>query len=366
VTSVIRLHSIRPTTQEEKDSNMLYITSSMMEAVNTCPRWGMINSVHQRRFAETYRQMALESGSLMHEVLSAINLWQVAVNQKLPEHAIYHGGDLFTVSRWQYITDNARLLTDDSLDPRLTLEKLAFGVIGTSEFHDDPDDRNRTVANLEHCALVLIEYWLSNFQRYNIYITDPATPYLPIGIEFSLDVVFNVEVDGVHRAIRFIGLADVLYQNLTTMLVTLGEYKTTSSMNDAWMRAFETRHQITGYQAALNAFFDNLSGNTIMLGSALPVTKTKVNAQHFSVTRDENNYLDFINTMLFTMDVIERYHAQPYHAPMFTHSCNRYFRPCGLLDFCTAAKEDQPIIFEQMAIAPQLSPSEMKALLRRN
>ena len=60
----------------------------------------------------------------------------------------------------------------------------------------------------------------------------------------------------------------------------------------------------------------------------------------------------------------EQYRDKPLETPMFTHSCNRYFRPCSMIDLCTAAKDDQYIMFDTMVDEQALSPSEQKAMMR--
>ncbi len=358
-------YTVRPTSEDEYRNNMPYVTSSMVEAVNTCPRWGIIHNIHNKRFVTGYRQMALEAGSLMHEVLSILNLAQVGIIQNLPEHACYHGQTLFPEGRYEIITKDNELMKSDPDNVLQTLERLAFNVIETSDYYDDPSDRNRTLSNLETCALVLIPYWYSNLASFNIYVEDKSDPTKPIGVEFSLDTVFElIDSDGIVDSIRFIGLIDTLYINEETGLVKIGEYKTASSMNDAWKDAFQTRHQITAYNAALRAYFDNVSYDTILLGSAVPVTKTKVNVQHFDIFRDEGHIKNFLRTVLFTQSMIDQFYNTPTLAPMFTHSCNRYFRTCSLMDLCASEHEDQLAMFEQMETAPSLSPSEQKALLR--
>lgn len=357
--------SIRQTSSEEKSNKMPYMTCSMMEAINTCPKWGIIHNVQAKTFTVGFRQMALEAGSLMHEVFSMLNLYQVGYVQGLHDHATHHGELLFPSDRYKVIMEK----TTDQASDMMNLEAIALRTIATSEFYDDPEDRNRTIANLEHCALELVNYWLMNMRDYNIYISDKEDATKPIGVEQSLDVVFDViDHHGEVTPIRFIGLGDAVYQNHKTGKVTLGEYKTASSMNDAWREAFRTRHQITGYNAALKAYFDTslVTGNTILLGTAVPVRKTTAPVQHFTIERDDENTKHFLNTMLFSQRLIQDFNngIDALHAPMFTHSCNRYFRPCSQLDLCSAAMEDQYAMYEQMLDKPELSPSEVKALLQ--
>jgi len=355
-------YNVRPTLPEEIEADMPYVTSSMVEALNTCPRWGLINNVQSRSFTTGYRQMALEAGSLMHDVFAAFNFYSLAVTQELPEHANYHASQLFGKDRWDFI-DFTNLVKKKS-NP---LEALAYAMIASSEFYDDPDDKNRTLANLEHCAVMLADYFLMNHVKFPIYVADPEDCTAPVGVEQSLDVVFEIEYDnGEVRPLRFIGLADTVYHNTVTNNVTLGEYKTASSMNDAWLESFRTRHQLSAYTGALEASFDNVSFNTILTGSAVPVRKTTAPVQHFSIERDRSNVMDFLFAADYATHFIEAFQGvDAVAAPMFTHSCNRYFRPCAMLDLCSSDKVDQVVMWEQMHIKER-SPSEMKALLRQN
>jgi hypothetical protein len=341
----------------------------MIEAVNTCPKWGVIHSVQSKVFTVGYRQMALEAGSLMHEVFSVLNLFQVGAVQGLYQHMDYAAAELFTEERWNIIKGDTFDADKSAESDQRTLERLAIRTIGSSDYYDDPEDKNRTISNLEHCSLELINYWLMNMRDYNIFISDRDDPTAPIGIELSLDVVFDcVEDSGETPLVRLIGLIDAVYQNTDTSFVTTGEYKTASSMNDAWREAFKTRHQITGYQAALRAYHDAVlcTGNTIMLGSAIPVRKTTAPVQHFMIERDDEHTRNFLNTCVFTKRIIEEYNDgdKSLQAPMFTHSCNRYFRPCSQIDLCASAFEDQEVMYEQMLQKPELSPSEVKAFLQ--
>lgn len=358
-------YTVRKTTDAEHNSGMPYLTSSMIEAVNTCPRWGIVRNIQRRSFTSGFRQMALEAGSFMHDIFAAFNFWHLA--QSHHDHAVYHAEQLFGKDRFEAINFTQYVNTD--LDPLTALDQLAYVMSATSDFYDDPNDRNRTLANLEFAASQLAVYYLTNHLRFPILVTDDRDPTRPVGIEQSLDVVFEcVLEDGEVVPIRFIGLADVVYRNRDTQRVTLGEYKTTSGMNDAWHEAFRTRHQITAYNGALAAYYsDGVSFNTILTGSAIPVRKTTSPVEHFTVSRDEESVKDFLTTALFTQDVISKYNNETVvDAPMFTHSCNRYFRPCSLLDFCTATSDDRRVMWENMEVETQLSPSEMKALLRNS
>lgn len=351
-------YTVHKTTDTEHADKVPYITSSMMEAVNTCPRWGIVHNVLGKRFIASYRQMALEAGSLMHEVFACLNLLHIGVNRKLRDHMHYNGQLLFTKERWEEIWhDNV------TIDDIVALERIIFACVNTGNFIDDSNDRNRTLANLENCAIELLKFHLTNLMDFPILVSDPTgKKNYHVGIEMSLDAVINVDKG---PSLRCLGLADVVYKNESTGEITLGEYKTTSSMNDAWRAAFETRHQITLYNTLLQAYFGiKKVFNTIIVGSAIPVRRTGAPVQFFTVKRDQENITELINTIVFTQNIIDKYRNQPLEAPMFTHSCSRFFRPCSMLDICTAIKEDQYGMLDNMLDRPTLSPSERKAMMR--
>jgi len=224
---------------------------------------------------------------------------------------------------------------------------------------------------MEHASFELAGYFLSNLRNFPIYIEDVNDPSKSIGIEKSMDVIFTCDVmnevgEIIQHSIHFIGLGDVLYQNPETKRVKLGEYKTTSSMNDAWREQFRTRHQQSAYIGALQAYFPNVADECILIGSALPVRKTSAPNMHFPIYRDKEAVAQFLSTALTALNFMAAYRDErAVDAPMFSHSCNRYFRPCSLLDLCSAQRDDQLVMWDQMAISPEMSPSEFKAFLRK-
>ena len=359
---MIKSFTVRKTQSHEQD--IPYLTSSMMEALLLCPRWGVINSVEGRRFVTGYRQMALEAGSLLHDVFATFNLIVMASEPKhnLFDHADFHGEQLFGKDRWDELSFT-ETVSDDKKSLDRKFEQIGYDVIGTSDFYDDPNDRNRTTANLEMCMLELSMFFQTHMRR--IYIGDYKDPTKPIGIEQSIDVIFEITDDQEQIfEIRFIGLADAVYQKIVNDPIILGEYKTTSRINDGWIDSFKTRHQQTGYLAGLSAYFPKVSEDFYLIGSTIPVRTTQQAVQQRVYFRDDEHIIQFLNMAMFAKDVLEKYQdGKALEAPMFTHSCNRYFRTCSLMDLCTGSFEDQVHMYNEMEIVDEKSPSEMKALL---
>lgn len=347
-----------------------YVTSSLVEAVTTCPKWGVIHNVQHKRFVTGFRQMALEAGSVMHDVFAGFNLLQIGAAQNSPDHMRHHAKSLYGFDRYN-ACNFEKALEKYKANPGRAMDSLAVDLIATSEFYDDENDKNRTVANLEHAAFELSGFYLSNLAKFPIYVSDDNDPTKPVGVEKSLDVLFTCDVmhdDGTIdiQTFRFIGLADVVYHNRETNLVTLGEYKTTSSMNEGWREAFRTRHQQSAYLGALQAYFPNVSWDCILTGSSIPVRKTSAPNMTFPIYRDREAVNNFLMTALTALELMAKYKDEKaIDAPMFTHSCNRYFRPCSLLDLCSSCRDDQLAMWNEMAISPEMSPSEFKAFLRK-
>ena len=357
---------VEQTSDEDYKNKRPYLTSSMAEALNTCPRWGIVHSVLAKRFVTKYRQMALEAGSLKHDVFSFLNLLQVGIVQGLKDHMHYHGIINFEQDRWKEIIGQG--LDSEGAMPKLSdtmrIEKMIYTLIATSDFYDDPDDKNRTLDNLEYSAMELFSYWQMNLKDFDILIVDEKDATKQIGIEISLDGIIR-PVDESNEGIRCIGLADAVYQNKSTKNIVLGEYKTAAMMNVSWAKAFETRHQLTLYNALLQMIFGYQEEfKTIMIGSEIPVRPTSISTRHFEVMRNQQHINQLMNTYYFSKNIIDTYKEKPLESPMFTHSCNRYFRTCSLMDLCIADKEDQQPMLDDMETAQELSPSEMKAFLQ--
>jgi hypothetical protein len=51
----------------------------------------------------------------------------------------------------------------------------------------------------------------------------------------------------------------------------------------------------------------------------------------------------------------------PIGAPKYTHSCNRYFRPCSLIPFCYGDDDEQRAIMEEM-VTDEWSPLNKQVL----
>jgi hypothetical protein len=59
---------------------------------------------------------------------------------------------------------------------------------------------------------------------------------------------------------------------------------------------------------------------------------------------------EWFKWLLHTVQLHEQYKDNPVEAPQYTHSCNRYFRPCSFIPLCAEAPEDRATMLADMDI----------------
>ena len=331
----------------DADSKLPYYSYSIMEAILTCPKWGLIRYKDRKYFKANYRALALEAGSAMHEVFAALRLWQVLRLQNLPDHFNHHGIRIFGQPRLE-------ACYWPKPDPRDEALSFCFEILNSGEFYDDPNDRIRTMANMEDTTIRYVDEMMAVMDRNPIWISDVNDPTAPVGIEIAFDMV-------VDDAIRYIGTIDAITQHIENG-VRLEENKTASRLDEAWRESFRVKFQPTGYTIAgrLITAEPEITQSKI-IGVKVKQTRSVEDYLTFVEHRDEEHFDDFYRTLWYTHRLAMEYEGRSLQAPMFTHSCNRYFRPCGFVDLCSGSKADQEFMYEGME-RTQLSPSE-KAIL---
>ena len=152
---------ITATTPEEK-LTLPWVDFSMLTAINTCPRWGMIHSWHGKRFATYGRSMALEAGSAMHDMFAAVRMFELMEHVKVfakdgfivvPDYIFDHGAHLFNSKLFPDRWNEACHIFDQPDDYDTRMMRFALYILETTGFHDDPSDRKRTQTNLETAAI---------------------------------------------------------------------------------------------------------------------------------------------------------------------------------------------------------------------
>lgn len=353
--SKIKSVSVRLAT--EADSHLDTYDNTKLTAANTCPTWGITTYQMHKAISEGGRAMALEAGSAMHEMFAAVRLWQLWKHD-LKEHDLpfypdddkgipmlvyHHGLRLFGRDRFEGMLEEIR----EGEDERTNCINFCLQSLYSSGFYDDPFDKRRTMSNLEEAAIMYIDRW--DFKRNPIWIRDINDPESDVGIEIAFDLVITFVLhSGEIKEFRFTGKLDGLHIRDTALRV--GENKTASRLDDAWRQSFEMSSQITGYALAGSVFTQQPIEKAIVWGLAIPLPKTYDNGGLVVeyVNRPSHMLARWFDWFYHSVSMYEDFRNNPQAAPKYTHSCNRYFRSCALIPFCTADDEEQSLILGEM------------------
>lgn len=294
--------------------------------------------------------MALEAGEMMHEVFAAVRIWQLEHIQKLPRHARVTANRIFGKARWKRMLEQV-----DGEDERTRLQQLCFACLHTSGFEDNPEDKIRTLSNMELASINYVDEQLHKMDSWPLWVADKKNPNAAVGIEQVFDCVLEY-ADG--KLIRFIGTVDGLVINVyRDNRITLDENKTAARIDDAWRFSFDMTHQITGYIAAATSVYGLQIRHARVTGLLIKPMGKGNDVYPLEVTRTPDATLTWSRWVRHTVDLAELYDGDYENAPRYTHSCNRYFRACSLIPFCTDSAEGRTIQWDQM-VAPEGSPSE--------
>jgi hypothetical protein len=312
-----------------------------------------------KRMPTTARALALEAGSAMHECFAFVRLVSL-VNQYegRPEMQDrlwnWHGTRLFGADRLAHLDATIA----DASDIVEVSKRGCIAVLDTSGFYDDPRDKRRTLSNMEEAIYVYINRW--NW-THPVWIRNADDPTSDVGIEIPFDLV--VHIRGMQDIeFRLTGRIDGIHWNGRKELA-VHDNKTASRLNDAWSQSFLLSHQITGYCAAASVFTQHVVDHAEVLGLALPLPKTYDFGGYIreTVSRQQWHYSRWVNWLAHTITMARQYNNDPYNAPKYTHSCNRYFRPCSFIPFCDADDNEQHIIVSEME-TDEWSPLEKTVL----
>lgn len=355
--------SITPTTAAQK---LLHpFSNSRLTNINTCPTYGAVSA--QRQYETTARSMALEAGALMHEVFAALRIWQLHRVQQLPQHALSTATRLFgkpkqersyydqtfDSNRWRKCWNKA----DDQKNDRESMMVLAFEMLRSSGWEDSPEDKIRTVGNMEMACIVYIDTILPTLSNFPIYVQDKKNPNSVVGIENTFDVVLTYD-DG--KQFRFIGTFDGLTYNNAKGFSTLEDNKTASRLDAGWKASFQLSNQVTGYLACAASVYGFDIYNARILGLKIKPTGKGEDVWPLVTNRTGEQLQRWAFWFRHTAEMYEQYKDNYEHAPRYTHSCNRYFRPCSLLSFCCDTQDGRVEQWNEMVPAKS-SPSELAA-----
>lgn len=321
--------------------------NTKLVAINTCPLWGIVRYTHHKTMGGMGRSMALEAGAAAHEVFAAHRLYCfVEAGSEFYEvdtetiHRVFTttGRRLFGNSRFEEMVG----AVDEREDFRTRCQQFSLTALYNCGFYDDPGDKRRTTTNIEEMCIA----YMDKFDwRHKLPYWD-GKDFL--GIEVPVDVVITYN-DGTR--VRFIGKADgIHYADKNKTLLRIHENKTASRLGDAWEMSFETNHQPTGYMIALSAIIGKQIASAEIFGTCLPLPKayTINGVSRVVVNRYEWQFQEWFDWLYHTNKLHNDYVNIPTDAPMYTHSCNRYFRPCSFIPLCATEPEERRIMFADM------------------
>lgn len=348
----------------EQDTELETYDHTKLSAINTCPTWGILRYSMHKRMESAGRALALEAGHAMHECFSFIRLVSLieqhsSKGQQFQDQIWnYHGTRLFGAERLQHIDE----VIQDATDIVDVAKRGSITVLDTSGFYDDPRDKRRTLSNMEECIYAYINRWRWD---HRVWMRNSADPTSDIGVEIPFDLVVKILDLDIPKTTNFrlTGRIDGIHYNGRGDL-TIHDNKTASRLNEAWSQSFLLSHQVTGYCVAASTFTQHAVHNAEVLGLAIPLPKTYDFGGYMreTVSRRDHHYTRWLDWLVHTINMARQYEGNPYDAPKYTHSCNRYFRPCSFIPFCDADPEEQHVIVKEM-VTDEWSPLEGKTIL---
>lgn len=337
---------IRMSTDENKASLPAY-DHTKLSAINTCPTWGILRYSLHRRMPGAGREMALEAGAAAHESFAALKWFQYYSRQADTEAkkslAETEGSRIFGVDRF----NEMRQVIDGSKTDRTNAINFCLEALYTSGFYDDPRDTRRTVSNLSEGIICYIDSY--DLDKYTIYENKHR-----IGVEIAFDLTVSVEwemnKDPKVTVGRFTGKMDGLLYNKDKLMIW--EDKTGARIDDAWLSQWIMSHQITGYCLAASAFTGEECLQALVSGMKVPIAKNPSDTiRKEMVNRSYDPFiLQWANWFVHSVEMDQLYIDHIEQAPKYTHSCNRYFRPCSFVPYCTADTDEKSQIVTEMEI----------------
>lgn len=232
--------------------------------------------------------------------------------------------------------------------------QVALATLSTANWEDSPKDKNRTMANMQMAAIHYVDERMRFMNHWPIYVEDENNPDSMVGIELVFDICVSYTDS---KVIRYIGTIDGLVYHIKHKTYALDENKTANRLGDSWRLMFDMAHQVTGYCAASGPTFGFPVMRNRVIGVQIPPNSADPTYQCEPLVRDEEKIAVWARWLRHTVEMYETYKDDYESAPRYTHSCNRYFRPCALLTFCCDSIEGRREQWDEMVPADK-SPSE--------
>jgi len=338
-------------------ANLPKFDNVKLTAVAACPTFGIMRYEHHKVYASGKRAMALEAGLAAHEAFAAVRLGDLYFNGPefygadnigdfiISNAAVKRANQLFGAERCVSWMD--QLKKGEDIERSIMLG--ALDIFETSGFYDDPDDKRRTIANIEETIIAYCTKYPIGKTMCVVAVDALARPF--IGVEIPIDMYLRVEARGFIREYHFVGRCDgVMYSSPKRNKINVEDDKTASRLNDAWHESWKINHQPTGYCAAVSTLLaaDVRTGN--IRGASIPLPKSYDYGGVVEVpfTRNDLQFEEWIEYVMHIMSIVENYGPRPLTAPRYTHSCNRYFRPCHYIPFCDSPVMEREAMYNEM------------------
>jgi hypothetical protein len=339
--------TVSPMSEAEAKEHRLantWLDHTRATAIHTCPRYGVVRYMHNKSLEVEGRQIPLECGNALHQAFAAHRLWQlwnvvpttIDVQNEYDRGALIleNGVRIFGEERWAALSD--KLLEDDPAP-------IALEALYTSGFIDDPRDRRRTLSNME---LSLLHYLTRYPHGYLPYVNGDF-----VGVEVPVRLRLTFE-DGTEFA--YLGRADVILTEPKTGKLIVVDNKTSSNVGNAWETQWRTSHQLTGYCVGVSSMIKRRVMSYGVLGLQVPLPKGQefggyVFMQGEKTTRAVAEWIKWAHA---AWRIWEQHETAPFEAPMYTHSCYRYFRGCSFIPICDIAEDDPPVTLSELTDSP--------------
>ena len=341
--SIFDLISVKTRMATDEDKHLPTYDHTKLSAINTCPTWGILRYSLHKKMPGSSRAMALDAGSAAHEAFSAVRLYQYEKFQCKTEtqrnNARFHAHRLFGKERSERIYN----VLSETATHRTNCINFTLETLESGDFYDDIADSRRTISNISESLIAYVDAY--DMERYPIWIRDKEDPETDIGIEIPFDVVVEIDYKYPNKVkheyepvlvnqSRFTGILDGLHWNKDELIVI--EEKTGARLDDSWLSQWILSHQITGYCIATSTFTNEPCTHALVSGMRIPIGKIPAEGiRREYVNRSPLLFEKWANWFVTSVEMENQWSDDVVKAPMYTHSCNRYFRSCSFLPFCS-------------------------------
>jgi hypothetical protein len=307
-----------------------------LTAVNTCPTWGVLRyALHKTEFPldQGGRNLAIECGKACHDFFAALRLWTLieADNPK----SIPYGLKLFGEARFESMCQ----VPQDS-DPINNAQLFSLDALHSTGFYDDPNDRRRTMTNMESSCLVYADRYFKS-----------DIPVYVDGENIGIEIPFVLRVTRVpdETVVYYCGKIDGLHRWENEVIVA--ENKTAGRLTDSWRMSFAISHQVTGYIVAAETIFKRPIDKAIVMGVQIPLPRDIFTGTSFELcSRTLSDKVRWCEWLFHSVHAFDMWTNEPHNAPRYSHSCNRYFSACQFIPYCSLPREEQIQTLEDMAV----------------